>query len=100
MAQSFIYGFHAVTGRLRQNPKGVTEIYFDQGRQDPRARELLKLAEGQRVRVVMVDRSRLDRIVGHDKHQGVVARVEVQAEYHDVSGVLENLTEPPLLLVL
>lgn len=100
MAQSFIYGFHAVTGRVRQNPKGVTEIYFDQGRQDPRARELLKLAESQRVRVVMVERARLDRIVGHDKHQGVVARVEAMAEYHDVASVLENLVEPPLLLVL
>lgn len=100
MAQSFIYGFHAVTSRVRQNPKGVTEIYFDQGRQDPRARELLKLAESQGVRVVLVDRARLDRIAGHDKHQGVVAGVDALTTYHDVDDVLEQLTEPPLLLVL
>ena len=100
MAQSFIYGFHAVTSRVRQNPKGVTEIYFDQGRQDPRGRELLRLAESQGVRVVLVDRARLDRIAGHDKHQGVVAGVDALTTYHDVADVLEQLTEPPLLLVL
>ena len=36
----FIYGFHAVTSRLRQNAAGVKEIYLDQSRGDRRAQDL------------------------------------------------------------
>lgn len=100
MADSFIYGFHAVVSRIRQNPKGVTEIYLHRERQDPRSRELLQLAEEQGVRVIFMERQRLDGMVGNDKHQGVVAKVEAAQQYHDVFDVLEGVSEPALLLVL
>jgi 23S rRNA (guanosine2251-2'-O)-methyltransferase len=100
MADSFIYGFHAVVSRIRQNPKGITEIYLHRERQDPRSRELLQLAEGQGVRVIFMERHRLDGMVGNDKHQGVVAKVEAVQQFHDVFDVLEGLKEPALLLVL
>ena len=100
MADSFIYGFHAVVSRIRQNPRGVIEIYLYRERNDPRARELLQLAEAQGVRVIFAERQRLDGMAGHDKHQGVVAKVEAAQQYHDVFDVLEGLSEPALLLVL
>jgi 23S rRNA (guanosine2251-2'-O)-methyltransferase len=50
-----IYGFHAVTARIRQNPGGVQEIYLQAQRQDPRMRELIKLAETNGVRVIPVE---------------------------------------------
>jgi 23S rRNA (guanosine2251-2'-O)-methyltransferase len=100
MADSFIYGFHAVVSRIRQNPKGVTEVYVHRERHDPRSRELLQLAEDQGVRVIFMERNRLDGMVGNDKHQGVVAKVEAAQQYHDVFDVLEGLNEPALLLVL
>ena len=100
MADSFIYGFHAVVSRIRQNPKGVTEIYLHRERQDPRSRELLQLAEEQGVRVIFMERHRLDGMVGSDKHQGVVAKIEAAQQFHDVFDVLEGLSEPALLLVL
>lgn len=102
MSQSvLIYGFHAVTSRLRQNPEGVQEIYLDQGRHDQRSRDLLQLAEVKGVKTVQVARQRLDGMAG-DKHQGVVARVSsaLAALPHTLDGVLENLSEPALLLVL
>jgi 23S rRNA (guanosine2251-2'-O)-methyltransferase len=46
-----IYGFHAVTSRIRQNPDGVMEIYLQSQRQDQRMRDLIKLAEVSGVRV-------------------------------------------------
>lgn len=95
-----IYGFHAVTSRIRHQPKGVTEIYLERDRHDGRASDLLKLAEAQSVRVIMADRQRLDGMVGHTKHQGVVAKVEALAQFHDIHDVLEDLKEPALLLVL
>ena len=100
MADSFIYGFHAVVSRIRQTPKGVTEIYLHRERQDPRSRELLQLAEEHGVRVIFMERHRLDGMTGNDRHQGVVAKVEAVQQYHDVFDILESLSEPALLLVL
>lgn len=100
MADGFIYGFHAVASRIRQHPAGIVEIYLHRERNDPRARELLQQAESQGLRIVFMERQRLDGMVGHDKHQGVVAKVEPVPQFHDVFDVLENLSEPALLLVL
>jgi 23S rRNA (guanosine2251-2'-O)-methyltransferase len=94
-----IYGFHAVTGRLRQGA-GVREIYLDQARNDHRAKDLARLAGERGVRVMMVDGERLDGMTQHARHQGVVARVEAHALPRDIHEVLEGLSEPALLLVL
>jgi 23S rRNA (guanosine2251-2'-O)-methyltransferase len=101
MSQSvLIYGFHAVTSRLRQNASGILEIYLDQGRHDQRSRDLLQLAEAKGVKILQMPRQRLDGMAG-DKHQGVVAKVIEQAALpHSLDTVLENLSESALLLVL
>lgn len=102
MSQSvLIYGFHAVTSRLRLDAGGVQEVYLDQGRHDQRSRDLMKLAEDKGIKILLMPRQRLDGMAG-DKHQGVVAKVSsAQAVLpHSLDAVLENLSEPALLLVL
>jgi 23S rRNA (guanosine2251-2'-O)-methyltransferase len=96
-----IYGFHAVTSRLRQDAGSVLEIYLDQGRHDQRSRDLLHLAEAKGVKTLQMPRERLDGMAG-EKHQGVVAKVSsAQAALpHSLDTVLENLSESALLLVL
>lgn len=95
-----IYGFHAVTSRIRQNPDGVLEIFLQAQRQDARMRELVKLAEANGVRIISVDAARLDGMAGNARHQGVAARVDASRRVQHLSDVLDTLTEPPLLLVL
>jgi 23S rRNA (guanosine2251-2'-O)-methyltransferase len=95
-----IYGFHAVTGRLRQHAAGVREIYLDAARADRRARELARVAAERGVRVMMVDAARLDGMTQHARHQGVAARVEAAGPARDLEEVLDSLTEPALLLIL
>ena len=95
-----IYGFHAVTARIRQNPDGVLEIYLQAQRNDPRMRDLVKLAETNGVRVIPVDAKRLDGMAGSARHQGVAARVDAARRVQHLSDVLDTLDEPPLLLVL
>ena len=95
-----IYGFHAVTGRLRQGAAGMKEIYLDASRADRRAKDLARLAGERGVRVMMVDGARLDGMTQHARHQGVVARVDAQALPRDIHEVLEGIAEPALLLVL
>ena len=45
MQKKNIHGFHAVSSRLRRLPDSVLELYVSAGRQDPRMREFLELAQ-------------------------------------------------------
>ncbi len=96
----FIYGFHAVTSRLRQNAAAVKEIYLDSGREDRRARDLIELAESRGARVMLIDGKRLDGMTGNARHQGVAARVEGAHLPTNIDDALEKLSGPPLLLIL
>lgn len=96
-----IFGFHAVTAKLRHGTEGVREVFVSGARQDGRMRDLLKLADDMGVRCVSVDPARLDAMVGgHARHQGVAARVAAQIPYRALDDVLDVLAEPALLLVL
>ena len=99
-AGTVIYGFHAVQSRIRQAPQSVLELYLASGRQDPRARDLVGLAEASRIRIITVDHSRLDGLAGSAKHQGVVAKVEPLPLHRNLDELLDDLREPALLLVL
>jgi 23S rRNA (guanosine2251-2'-O)-methyltransferase len=95
-----IYGFHAVTSRLRQSPESVKELWLDVAREDRRAQELLKAAEARGARVMRVDETRLDGLTHHARHQGVAARIELARLPTHIEDVLDTLAEPALLLVL
>ena len=95
-----IYGFHAVTARIRQNPDGVQEIYLQAQRHDPRMRDLIKLAETNGVRIIPVEAARLDGMAGNARHQGVAARVDAGQRGHHLGEGLDTLRQAPLLLVL
>lgn len=101
MPSFFIHGFHAVTGRLRQTPQSVVEIYLDADRQDPRALELRKQANSYDVKVIDVARSRLDGMAPPARHQGVVAKVRGDADKAlSLDALLEPLKGDALLVVL
>lgn len=68
-----IFGFHAVMARLRRDPEGVSELYIDANRNDPRMRELERLAQNAGVRLHGVDAQRIERLCPGKRHQGVVA---------------------------
>jgi len=100
VAERLVFGFHAVTSRLRHAPDSVREIYFDARRHDPRMRALLGLARGKGLRLMEADIERLDGLARGGRHQGVVALVEQREGARDLGELLEDLTEPALLLVL
>jgi 23S rRNA (guanosine2251-2'-O)-methyltransferase len=99
-ASRLIYGFHAVTAKLRHDPGAIKEIIVDAARQDARARDLLKHAELQGVRVIAADGKRLDGMLPGARHQGVAARVEGGRQVAHLDDVLDTLEEPAFLLVL
>ena len=95
-----IFGFHAVHARLRHHPDSVVEIFVHTGRHDPRLRDLLAIAQERNVRTVPVDAQRLQGLVGHGKHQGVVARVEPARLAANLDDVIKAAGAEALLLVL
>ena len=95
-----LYGFHAVTARLRAAPSSVRAIYAAATRQDVRMRELASRASAAGVAVHAVDDARLRELAGHARHQGVVALVDEARPHVTVDDVLDSLAEPALLVVL
>ncbi|MBI2311031.1 MAG: 23S rRNA (guanosine(2251)-2'-O)-methyltransferase RlmB [Betaproteobacteria bacterium] len=100
MADQLIFGFHAVRSRLRQEAESVHELFAEEGRHDPRMRELLAVAASRGVRVVPMPKARLDAMAAGGRHQGVVARVAPIRLAQSLDAVLDGLEEPPLLLML
>lgn len=99
-ATRLIFGFHAVTSRIRQNPDSIKEIFFDEERDDQRIRSLISSAESRKVALIACDADRLDRMAGSRRHQGVAAMIDARHAYVSVDDVLDTLNEPALLLVL
>lgn len=95
-----IHGFHAVLSKLRHAADDVKEIYLAEGRQDARARDVLRVAENAGVRVLPVDAGRLDGLAAGQRHQGVVAKVSATQRHITLDDVLDTLTESALMLVL
>ena len=97
-----LFGFHAVTARLSRDPLSVSHVYVKSDRRDARADDAITLAWKTGVPVEHVDAGRLDALVGHRRHQGIVAMAAAARPITDVDDVLEGLhaTDPALLLVL
>jgi len=95
-----LFGFHAITVRLKTAPQSVIELHVEANRRDARMRSFVDRARDAGAKVIETDGERLDKLAGTSRHQGVVARVEHVAMPHSLDEVIENVEGPPLLLVL
>lgn len=100
MKSKIIFGFHAVTARLRHDASSVDEIYIDSARHDRRMQELVRAAEAVKVRIIPADDQRLSNIVGTRRHQGVVAKAGELSLARNLDELLDAIVGPPLLLIL
>lgn len=100
MKSKMIFGFHAVTARLRHEASSVEEIYIDAARHDRRMQELLRAAQAANVRIIQADDQRLNNIVGTRRHQGVVAKAGELSLARNLDELLDAIDGPPLLLIL
>lgn len=98
--QRLIFGFHAVNARLWQNPKSLIGLYVQEGRNDARMREVLDKAAGEHVRVHIVAVDRLNALSKHARHQGILGFIDASKNHVHLDDVLDNLSEPPFLLLL
>jgi len=102
-SNKILFGFHAVTVRLKTHPRSITEIHVDGTRRDQRMRALQERAREAGAKIVESDDERLGKLAGNPRHQGVVARVQPVAMSHSLDEVLEGVEAAgsmPLLLIL
>ena len=95
-----LFGFHAITVRMKTAPQSIVELHVETNRRDARMRAFAERAREAGIKVVESDGERLDKLAGSPRHQGVVARVEAVKMPHSLDEVVENIEGPPLLLVL
>jgi 23S rRNA (guanosine2251-2'-O)-methyltransferase len=95
-----LFGFHAVGVRLKTAPQSVIEVYVDPTRKDARMRQFLERAGEAGARVIEADGMRLAKLAGSHGHQGVAARVQPLPSSNSLDDLLDELRDPPLLLVL
>ena len=100
MSTQWLFGFHAVTVRLKSAPESVLEIHVDAERHDGRMRQLLERARQAGALIVDSDAPRLQRMCSSPRHQGVVARVQPRAVSHSVDDTLDAVEGVALVLVL
>ena len=100
MSSKVLFGFHAVTVRLKTAPSSISEIHVDSTRRDARMRQFVERAKEAGAKLVDSDDERLSRIGGTTRHQGVVAKVSPLPQSHSLDDVLDQVEGHPLVLVL
>jgi 23S rRNA (guanosine2251-2'-O)-methyltransferase len=100
MTRHVLYGFHAVTVRLKTAPDSVVEVHLDTQRRDARMRGFAQRAAEAGARVQDSDDKRLTQLAGNDRHQGVVALVKALPARHSLDDVLDEAQGAPLVLAL
>ncbi|EED30715.1 RNA methyltransferase, TrmH family, group 3 [gamma proteobacterium NOR5-3] len=100
----YAFGLHAVEELLRRQPKSVSGLWVQKGRDDGRMQALLALAASTDTPVSRLPRVKLDELVS-GRHQGVVAQLgENTEEQADLRWSEEQLaravTYNPRALVL
>ncbi len=100
MSTKVLFGFHAVTVRLKTAPASIAEIHVDATRRDARMRQFVERAREAGARLIDSDDARLTQLAGTTRHQGVVARVSALKAQHSLDEVLDGASGAPLVLVL
>jgi 23S rRNA (guanosine2251-2'-O)-methyltransferase len=100
MSTKVLFGFHAVTVRLKTAPQSILEIHVEASRRDQRMRQFVERANEAGAKVIDSDESRLTQMAGGTRHQGVVARVTPLVQAHSIDDLLDLVEGAPLLLVL
>ena len=100
MSAKILFGFHAVTVRLKTAPQSIVELHLDAERRDQRMRQFVERAKEAGVRLIESDNERLHKLCGTHRHQGVVAKVLPVPQAKSLDDLLDAVEGPPLLLVL
>jgi len=97
-----VYGLHTITALLQSTPERIKQIFLQVGCENASLKKLLSLVHKANIKVQTTAREVLDQLAEGGVHQGVVAHLASKPQYTeaDLPQLLDNLQEPPFLLVL
>ncbi|MEO5703202.1 MAG: 23S rRNA (guanosine(2251)-2'-O)-methyltransferase RlmB [Gammaproteobacteria bacterium] len=100
--QNLIHGIHAVLAALRLHGNAVQEVWVDGARRDARLTQVTDATRLAKIKLHTVTQRELDELAPSARHQGAIARCKAVPVYTegDLVALVENLEEPPFLLVL
>jgi 23S rRNA (guanosine2251-2'-O)-methyltransferase len=101
-ARNILYGYHPVVEALRAKRRQIRHIYLDKGKKAERRQEIRRLADQHGVNVQRVSNDILNRLAGHQRHQGVAAEVSSFpfCSLEEIIAYARKCGDPPLVLVL
>jgi 23S rRNA (guanosine2251-2'-O)-methyltransferase len=96
-----LYGLHALTSVMNNEPERVIELFVLKGRNDERLVTIINLARKYGISIQFCARKTLDDMVANEQHQGIVARAKPARvlDEADLDAILKR-EQQPLILVL
>ncbi|WP_303720672.1 23S rRNA (guanosine(2251)-2'-O)-methyltransferase RlmB [Malonomonas rubra] len=85
----FLYGVNPVREALSGSGRRPQELLLVKGERSARLEDLHELANTRQVKTVFRERRELDRLAGHNHHQGVLLSLE-PFKYCDLSELLDS----------
>ena len=100
--KEYIYGFHAIQALLQQSPARILCIYLQQGRRDQRNQTVISQAKLHGIAIQELVAHKFEALIPEAATQGIVALCRFEQTYseNDLSNLLQDLTQPPLILIL
>ena len=98
---NYVYGRNAVK-ELFDSGRDVEKIYVQQGEREGSINLLVALAAERKIPITQVEKSRLDKMAGSSRHQGIIA-VASEGSYSSVEEIFEyaeSRGEAPFIIVL
>ena len=99
--EDLVIGRNAVTETLKAG-RSVNKILVAKGSNDGSIKKILALANEAKIIVEFVERQKLDKICGGERHQGIIAQVAA-IQYSSVEEILEiaaSKNQPPFIILL
>jgi 23S rRNA (guanosine2251-2'-O)-methyltransferase len=97
-----IFGVHAVTSLLENNPERIIRLQILSNRDDKKLQHIVQLAKTIDVPITLRERRHLDDLAKGGVHQGVIAECKPAPQRHedDLAALLDSLDAAPFLLLL
>ena len=97
-----VFGIHAVSAILKENPQIIEMLYLQKGRNDERMHQLEQLALEHHITIEKCSKFILDKHSQNKVHQGILAftKNSSQDKTNDLADWVETLTSPKRILVL
>ena len=98
----FIIGRHPAIAALKSTDQEINKVFLQSGLQAGAIGEIIKLAKKRHLVVTNVPKAKLDRLVNHENHQGVVLAVAAY-QYATIDDLFERAAqrdESPFFVIL